>query len=415
MKKSLIALVLTALLICLCACQRTGHDITGDIIEDFEDQNGKIENDGEAPDSTQSAPDGELDFSGENDKENRGIQENNTFSDTPDALSFIQGLGAEVFDGDDEFYGICNDFLEALKSGNAEKLSILCATDSEVFTFCKDLKISDCFATRFTFNSEAIEKIHSQDKICAGEYGESGLYAVTLTVDDTGSNAKNTDFSKGTSIWLLKVSPYSGEGNVIGAFVPSQKAESFLFISTSDSKPQKFINEFSQTYAFEKLTLGKNDPSSFDLTKEVHAITHMLAYFTEEYPPYSLNRINAFIDSAFPENPGISVSDITLWSSAYEEILGIDYNDDSIFNDPEKKILGCSYGHGATELKHSVTDITKDGKDSMVYTVEYYADNAYICKAQTMKYYFDLSGDFPALTGIVLSEKYPFEIAYVSM
>ncbi len=177
---------------------------------------------------------------------------------------------------------------------------------------------------------------------------------------------------------------------------------------------KRFIQEFSASSNV-YIGLGKNDPSAFDLSKEYHFITHLMAFILESYPPYSLNEVNAAIQQFFPGNEGIGFDDVDFWSSYAIGIGEVDSTNPDIYTDADLKFLGCSFAHGGTAVSHKITEAKADGKDSAVYTVEYYDDFENLDNVvMVIDYYFDMQNDVPALVGVDVVSDTGEEIAVES-
>ena len=390
MKKLFTVLLAAILILSFCACKKSDGGITGDLRGDISDTEVK-DNDSQNQDENVNTPDREQD----------GKTDNADSQDT--VLGFIHSYDAVIFDGEDATKDTSNAFIKALKEADADKLSELCGGNPELYSFLAETEIGETNAVRFTFTDDkADEEETKNNRIPMCKY--ASFYALSLDITKVPENGT---LKQGNGIYLLKIEPENGIGCPITLFCSSDKVsyDDFFMLQQPDNY-DKFIREFSASYCKDQLTVGKNDPSALDLSKDVHFITHIMAYFTNEYPPYSFDEVNGFISKVFSGNPGLKNGDIYTWALT----AGDDLPDQPGSTD---KILGCSYAHGATTFTHKITDIRKDGT-SAVYTVEYYGDYAGLIGGDIYEYYFDEQDGIPVLSGIALVKDSGIETAAVS-
>ncbi len=389
MKKTLFT-VLT-LLVCILTFSsciaRIDKEITGDIITDIE----KIDVIEKAPDENIQTP-----INDKQDEEKfEPVKENEI-----DALGFIQSLGANVRNEENECDEGALSFLQALKDKDTDTLSELVYATDGAMDFVKYMTVSEYVLVPFEFSQEIID-----EKTKDGSFyydSECFHYAVTLNISAIPEDV-STPFENGESLWYLQVIPYSFIGNYVTAFVKSDRAEDCIFVSSESDAVLEMIDEISVSSIFSQLEEGKNNACDFDFKSDrcLHPVTHMMAYITGEYPPYSLNEINDFLAKTFDNNAGIDASCIVSWSGTYEMSENIDYSDTSVFTDFDKKILGCSYAHGGASLQYSILKDEKNGTERTV-TVEYYSDFAHFGVSKICVFHFDESGEYPCLLGIEL-------------
>ena len=125
----------------------------------------------------------------------------------------------------------------------------------------------------------------------------ASFYALSMDITKTDDNGA---LKQGNGIYLVKIEPENGIGAPITLFC-GKDAVSYddFFTPQQPDNYEKFIDEFSASYCKDQLTVGKNDPSALDLSNDVHFITHIMASFTNEYPPYSFDEVNGFISKVF--------------------------------------------------------------------------------------------------------------------
>lgn len=393
MKKAFTALLAATVILSFCACKKSDGGITGDLREDIENvqekdggsqgaKNSDGENNAQTPDDTQDGK--------------QAAQ-----SDSQDTvLRFIQSYDAVIFDGEDTTKDTLDAFLTALKTADGDTLSELCGGKPELYSFLDGAEIGNTNAVRFTFSDDTANKEETENgKIAMCRY--ASFYALSM---DTAKALGNDTLKQGNGIYLVRIEPENGIGAPITLFCEKDAVsyDDFFMPQQSDNF-EKFIDEFSASYCKDQLTEGKNDPSALDLSNDVHFITHIMASFTNEYPPYSFDEINSFISKVFSGNPGLKSGDIYTWALT-------ENNEPSDNPSSTDKILGCSYAHGATTFAHRITDVQKDGA-STVYTVEYYGDYAGLIGGDVYKYYFDEDGGMPVLSGIQLVKDSGIETA----
>ncbi len=389
MKKTLFTVViLSVCILTLSSCiARIDKEITGDIITDIE----KIDVIEKAPDEDIHTPTNDK----QDEEEIEPVKENEV-----DALGFIQSLGASVRNEENDADEIALSFLQALRDKDTTMLSKLVYATAGAMDFVKYMTVSEYVLVPFEFSQEIIDERTKDGSFYYDS--ECFHYAVTLNVSAIPEDVF-IPFENGENLWYLQVNPYSFIGNPVMAFVKRDRAENSIFYRAQTDAVQQIIEEISVSSIFSQLEEGKNNACDFDFKSDrcLHPVTHMMAYITGEYPPYSLNEINDFLAKAFDYNKGIDASCIVSWSGTYEMSENIDYSDTSVFTDFDKKILGCAYAHGGTSLESRVLKDEKNGTERTV-TVEYYSDFANFSVARRCIFYFDESGEYPCLLGIEL-------------
>ncbi len=402
MKKTLFTvLTLLVCILTLSSCiARIDKEITGDIITDIE----KIDVIEKAPDEDIHTP--------TNDKQDEEEIEPVKESEI-DALGFIQSLGANVRNEENECDEMALSFLQALKDKDTETLSQLVTATEGGVDFVKYMNVSEYVMVPFEFSQEIIDE-RTKDGSCYYEQ-DSLHFAVSLKIEAIPDDVY-TPFENGESLWYMRVTPYPFTGNYVMAFVKAKEAEENIFCPLYTGEVHCVIDELSVSDVFVKLEDGKNDACDFDFKPNtcIHPVTHMMVYVTGKHPPYSLNEINDFLSKAFDNNEGIDSSCIVSWSTAYEMSENIDYSDSSVFTDYDKKILGCSYAHGGASLQYSILKDEKNGTERTV-TVKYYSDFAHFGVSKICVFHFDESGEYPCLLGIELEYDSGIEPALFSI
>ena len=366
-------LTIAAMILCLCfvSCIKKGEEITGDKFEDIENITQKDDAAGNLP-----------------------VQENEKDDILPktDALSEIQKISGTLKFEESLNDDIANEFVLAIKNKDTKALSQFCGGESEYFDFLNDTQIIEYVILPFEIPKENINT----------EFGYYVDYASHYVVNLKYISDTNNDLfpkGQGEKLFYLQIDEYNPFGNAVCAFVPFEDAVENVYSKEIDDKALSFCDMFLQSLTLETLKEGRNDAVGFDLTNEVHFITHLVVDFTDKLPPYSLNEINEFVSKTFDENKGITKENIALWASAREYELSLDMSDDSIYSDLDKKILGCSYAHGGNTVMYDVTDDKKDGNDREI-TIVCYSDFAKITKSKKLTFYFDKSGEYPKLLGV---------------
>ncbi len=371
--------------LCFMSCTKTGQEITGDKIQDIENITQNDENVQKLPEQN---------------------NENDDILPKTDALSEIQKISGTLKFSETQNDETANSFVLAIKDKDINALSQFCGGESRYFDFLSDTQIIEYVILPFEIQKENIN-------VELGYYIDwASHYAVNLKYS---SNTNNDLFDKGQGekLFYLQIGEYSGFGYPVGAFVPFEKAQENMYSKDKLDMTLRFVDMFSESYAFRSLQEGRNDAEGFDFSEDVHFVTHLMADFTENYPPYSLNQINGFLGKTFEQNKGISTKDIPLWAQAREYELSLNLKDEFLYSNFDEQILGCSYGHGGLSVMYDVLeDEANDGSREV--SVVYYSDFAKITKVKKVTFHFDESGEYPLLLGVEVENFNSNKIASMS-
>lgn len=366
--KNIFLISLMILCVLFASCTKKGEEITGDKLEDIENITQKDKED------TTNLP--------------LQSDENDDILPKTDALSEIQKISGTLRFVESENDEIVNNFVLALKNKDTKALSEFCGGESEYFDFINDANILEYVILPF----EIAEKDRDQNK---GDYiSYASHYAVNLKYE---SKTDNLLFDKGAGEKLFYLQ--AGLYNPICAFVPFEEVLDSIYVKQENDETLIFCDMFLSSITCAKLENGKNDACGFDLTNDVHFVTHLMASLTQELPPYSFNQVNTFLAETFDGNKGISVQNIPDWASTRAYELDIDFSDESVYSNFDKKMLGCSYAHGGNVVMYRVISDQTNSDDREI-TILCYSDFAKITKSKKLTFYFDESGEYPKLLGV---------------
>lgn len=321
-----------------------------------------------------------------------------TKTEKVNAEKVIESLGGTMLE-DDEYLGMALEFVQAVKDADTDIISEFTGGKPEYYEFLSDVQIEGFKVYPFELTQQKRDELDNSKKY----WRAFSNFIIEFDVKESSADA----FVSGKNLYYLGIEPYSAEGYAVCCFVPAKDAFMFATESYENDFTAYFISEFCSLYV-PYLSEGRNYAEDFSFGESVHMITHLMARSGKysDYPPYSLDEINDFIEEAFDGNEGFEREpfDRNRW---YYGSTGT--GDDT-------RLYGCSYAHGGTTVEHKITDVSSPEKDETVYKVQIYADYANFAPAYTVILNFETEkGKLPSLEMVRILDVTGRNPAYVSL
>ena len=396
---SFLSVVLASFLLCSCSFVIVGNEsVTGDVRTDIDKTREIPLQDGTPAfddNVTEQASDGEEIV---DEPENKPVT----------TEEIVSNMGAEMTDGG-EYKENASLFADAVMQANTRLVAEYTGgEDPNYYSFLENVEIESFKIYPFSFSQEKIERTEKETDTYYNTYD---CYLVDFNV----TRGDGEYFTDGSNIYLMAFGQDPLAGGILSEFVPHTMAMERIFTSWKNELEYDtyFVREFLSLYRGE-LFEGKNYPSEFDFSDSVHLVTHLMARSGKyrDYPPYSLEEINAFLADSFEGNKGLELEnerEIENWT------VGASYavTDEDRENG---RLYGCSLAHGGTTAEHHFDKIETDDENIKTFSVTLYADYAHFAKSKEIVLTLEQAeGKLPEMLSLLVTRDTKRNVAYVSV